>query len=287
MLAECPWCGKRFETDHGGRQHCPHCWAELELPEEPAKTTIPPPEAKEGEGFSPLGPWEQTSSVSAQQTWVGAGGEAPPAPAPRGETSPPLEPAPWERGEGGLFKSFWETWKGAALNPNRFFARLGPHESYWPAVGFVVLIAGMVALADVIWAGVGLPDFLFQQRPGEQFAAAFGLFFTVLFTPLAVLVRAAAVHVCLRILGAASLGFGTTFRAVCYAYAPGLLGVFPGGWFLAWIWELAVEVVGIRWTQGTSTSEAVLAVVVIPLAALFFVAVVAAIVIFGIVAAAG
>src|SRR5690606_17115554 len=104
---------------------------------------------------------------------------------------------------GGLFKSFWETWKGAALNPNRFFARLGPHESYWPAVGFVVLIAGMVALADVIWAGVVLPFSL--KRSDEQFVAAFLLFFTVLFfttlrilfTPLAMLVRAAAVHVCL------------------------------------------------------------------------------------------
>src|SRR5690606_8686452 len=132
------------------------------------------------------------------------------------------------------------------------FARLGPHESYWPAVGFVVLIAGMVALADVIWAGVVLPFSL--KRSHEQFVAAFLLFFTVLFfttlrilfTPLAMLVRAAAVHVCLRILGAASQGFGTTFRTVCYAYAPGLLGVFPGGWFLAWIWELAVEVVGFR-----------------------------------------
>ena len=258
MLAECPWCGKRFETGHGGRQHCPHCWAELELPEEPAKTTIPPPEAKEGEGFSPLGPWEQTSSVQADQTWVSA--ESPRGPEPEREESPSLAPAPWEQSKGGVLKAFVETWKGAALHPNAFFQQLGRYENLWPAFGFGVLVSGLVAFFNAIWGGVGVPSY-----PGPDSEAAFlggplGFFVEVVASAVGLVLGAAILHLCLKLVGAGSQGFGTTFRTLCYASAPLLVGIFPMAGWIGSIWSLAVLVIGLRWTQRTTAGRAAAAV---------------------------
>lgn len=259
MLAECPWCGKRFETARGGRQHCPHCRAEIELPDaEPPpvdSARTPPAGPSEVSGAPPYGPWEQTSSFPTSTRWVGSGGDEMPNPTPEAPP-PPLAPAPWELGEGSLWHSFVETWKGAALHPTRFFRELGPFPSLWPAFGFAFLVSAVVSVFDAIWSWVGIPfypEYGFLSGP-------VGLVFELVAIAFMIWLGSGLLHLSLTVLGAGSQGFGATFRTACYASAPLLVGIFPGAEFIGSIWSLVVAVIGLRWTQRTSTGKALLAI---------------------------
>lgn len=263
MLAECPWCGSRFEAAHHGRQRCPVCGAEIDLPKQEAPRPAPE-EGQEAPAFH--GPWEQTSTLPPG--WEAAnvepeGGPLPPPP----EAALPV-PAPWERrGELGSWRAFADTWKGASLHPTRFFQALGPFPSVWPAFSFALLVLGLSSLGSALWgellarsAGEEVAIFFPGLGPGAAGAGLLWLVPSLIFSAFGIWLFAAVVHLGGLVFGAASKGFVTTFRTVAFAQAPALLGILPGAGFFAFIWVYAVLIVGLRWTQETSAGRAALAV---------------------------
>jgi hypothetical protein len=151
MLARCARCQGTFTTDRFGRQFCPHCGSELDLPDPNAPR--PPPPSGSGEAPPPFaappsgggelppppppppggyGPPGGPGSGGFGGPPPGGypppqgGGWGPPPGAPRGPG--PFEselPAPFaERQARGLFTTFFETWKLVATEPQRFFRRV-------------------------------------------------------------------------------------------------------------------------------------------------------------------
>lgn len=89
MLVQCSWCQKNFNTDRYGRQRCPHCGAELDLPvpqqgqaipdaEQVAREESLPPAQGQGIPSGPqapgaVDPWAQPGDPGAPQ--VPGGGQ--------------------------------------------------------------------------------------------------------------------------------------------------------------------------------------------------------------------
>lgn len=259
MLAQCPWCRSRFEAKRTGRQNCPICGAEIDLPEPEGQAPSPRPE---------LPPWEQTSTH-----WEGWEHESldmlPPSEAVKPSEAPPAA-APWERmGEIGVWPAFSQTWVGASLHPSRFFGGLGSHPSIWPAFGFAFLVLGVASIFSTLFTELwirssGMPPGFTIPALDERIELG-GLEFEwlipgLIFSAMGVFLYAAIVHFGCWIVGAANREFSTTFRTLAYAHAPALLGVVPGVDFLVYVWVFAVAIVGIRHTQGTTTGRAAFAV---------------------------
>ncbi len=85
-----------------------------------------------------------------------------------------------------------------------------------------------------------------------------------LFAPLILIislfVSAGVVHLTLMILRGANSGFATTVRVFCFAYGAQLAVVIPFvGGLTAGIWSVVLAVIGLREAHATTTSRAVLA----------------------------
>ena len=82
-----------------------------------------------------------------------------------------------------------------------------------------------------------------------------------MFLPLGValgnLLWAAVLHVSLAVLGGARGGYGTTLKAVCYSSSATAFNVFPVcGAPVGAVWQVVVQVIGLRELHRTSTARA-------------------------------
>lgn len=272
MLASCPWCQGLFDATRTGRQFCPKCGAEIDVPAPPEPSAppqgqVPPPEA----GAAPGGqqPPPAPGAPGGQPPPPPPPGAPPPWPPPPQAWQPPyaagapaLLPAPWERmKELGFWKAFSETWTGACLRPTQFFQSLAPY-SMGPAFLYALLVGAVGGLFTTVWYRVtGLSAFLGDGHGllGAEVVA------NVMGQAAAIWIYAAVVHVGCMLFGCASQGFSATFRTVAYASGPAVLGILPGGAFFAGIWSMVLAIVGIRWTQRTTGTRAALAVLLLPL----------------------
>ncbi len=115
--------------------------------------------------------------------------------------------------------------------------------------------------------------FLWQRALGERLAGEFGgRFFDVfgrlpvvagfsVFLPIGValgtIVWAAVLHVCLAVLGGARGTYTTTLKAVCYSSSATAFNVFPVcGAAIGAVWQVVVQVIGLRELHRTSTARA-------------------------------
>jgi len=72
------------------------------------------------------------------------------------------------------------------------------------------------------------------------------------------IVWAAALHVSLAVLGGARGTYGTTLKAVCYSSSATAFNVFPVcGAAVGAVWQVVVQVIGLRELHRTSTARAV------------------------------
>lgn len=267
MQAQCPWCSGRFVASRAGRQNCPLCGAVIDLPE---PKSAPPPGARhvtmEHKPAGGSGPWEQMTSTYEGASWEPTGGETPEAP-----PAPQAELAPWERlDEHGIWKGFSRTVVEASLHPTRFFQNLAPHPSRMPAFLFAMVVYGIVSIASALWMeliGGALAEnaallFPFYEPPSEVGIEAWIVspFVSAFFTAIGIVLFAWFVHFGCWMVRASSQGFTTTFRTTAYASAPAILGILPGVGLITIVWTYVVLIIGIRWTQRTTTGRAVLAV---------------------------
>jgi hypothetical protein len=97
------------------------------------------------------------------------------------------------------------------------------------------------------------------------FSAVFLVTFAVVGVPVGttvmLIVQAVIYHVCLMILGAARRSLVDSFRVVCYSVGPQLFQIVPilGG-FVAWIWQLVLQIIGMKVVHRTSYGRSTIAV---------------------------
>ena len=171
---------------------------------------------------------------------------------------------PWEERAGrGPVAAFAETLQQTLFHPVSFYRGTAPDRGAGAALLYAVLV-GTLSIAVA---------FLWQRALGERISEEFGgRYFDIfgrmpvlaglsVFLPLGValgtLIWAAVLHVCLAVLGGARGSYTTTLKAVCYSSSATAFNVFPVcGAAVGAVWQVVVQVIGLRELHRTSTARA-------------------------------
>jgi hypothetical protein len=101
---------------------------------------------------------------------------------------------------------------------------------------------------------------------GAMFGTGIGIIMMIILCPIflavGIFIGAAIIHVCLMLVGGAKKSYETTFRVVCYAAGsayPICIVPFCGS-YIAGLWALVAECIGLAQAHETDTGRAVLAV---------------------------
>lgn len=204
----------------------------------------------------------------------------PPAPISpaAGSTSAVVTPRsglPWEqRSSIGFFNGFAQTVSLILTRPTEAFTRMRTEGGFGDPLLFGV-IGGSIGLIistllSAMVHSLGWAAALSQQGSLDNLlGAGVGgamLIFRLIITPLviaaALFIWSALVHVFLMMAGGANKTFETSFRALSFAYgATSLLAIVPCcGWFIALIWGLIADCIGISRSHETDIGRAVIAV---------------------------
>lgn len=194
-------------------------------------------------------------------------------------TSPiPPSPAaglPWEEPSAGL-GSIVPTAVRFIASPIEAFAKMSLTVDLVRPIAYFVTWALLGACISQIWNFVLFDSLVGVARSlaGAQFEkfaplihkpGAIQLIVGLVITPLVALIVlfiwTAIVHLMLTLLGGANRGFAATLRVMCYAQTTQIAVVLPGlGGFIAFVWRLILEVVGLSQAHETEGWKAAVAV---------------------------
>jgi hypothetical protein len=177
---------------------------------------------------------------------------------------------PWEHREQlGILKAYFDTVSMVLTQPAVAFATMKTEGDMTGPMLFA-LIGGSAGLIVSFLLQIALHSVGFM---GDRQTAMFGLGIVgfwalgyILFVPVLVLVGmfvgSGILHLCLMIVGGANKPFETTFRVVCFSSGSTyLLSMIPFcGGFVAGVWNIVLECIGIARAHETDTGKAVMAV---------------------------
>jgi hypothetical protein len=132
------------------------------------------------------------------------------------------------------------------------------------------LIGGCAgSIVSILFQGLfqSIPGFASRNNALNMFGLGhWALIITAVLSPLLVLlglfIGGGILHLCLMLVGGANRSFETTFRVVCFSNgATGLFSMIPMcGWFIALVYNIVLECIGLTRAHQTTTGKAVLAV---------------------------
>ncbi|WP_247648379.1 Yip1 family protein [Pseudodesulfovibrio sp. zrk46] len=191
----------------------------------------------------------------------------------------PLVPPPFEQLDRyGFFLGLYMTIKLILTSPRLFFSVMPVGGGLAKPLTFTILITMIQGFVQYFWSMVGLstsvgPDGADAMAGVSQTLAPIVM---LLFMPALIAAGqffiTAVYHLLLKLMRADNSGFEGTFRALAYANAPIIVGIFPMpmpeielGWmFCAAIWGLFLTITGLRYIHKTSYAK-VIPVCLIPL----------------------
>lgn len=197
------------------------------------------------------------------------------------------ESAPWEnRSEVGLWSGIYETCKAVLFSPEVFFGTMTFKGGIREPLAFGLLIGSLGSMFGFLWpfliwsGGISF----FGRSIFGQFTI--GLIFLVLIfiipitVTLGMFICSSILHVSLLIVRGAKSGYEATFRVVSYSQAAQAWSLIPflGGW-IAGIWQLIVQIIGLREIHETSYLKVIVAFL-IPLALIFLLVIAAIVAVF-------
>jgi hypothetical protein len=193
-------------------------------------------------------------------------GKPAPAPAPAVPAGPDTGAwaNPWEQRAGrGPAAAFAETLQQSLFHPTAFFRATAPDRGAGPALLYAVLVGTLSIAAAFLWQRA-LGDRIPVEHGGRFlrfFDSTAALAGVTAFVPVGVaignLAWAAVLHVSLAVLGGARGTFTTTLKAVCYSSSATAFNVFPlCGAALGAVWQVALQVIGLRELHRTTTARA-------------------------------
>ena len=194
-----------------------------------------------------------------------------------GPTAPPPDNGlPWEAQNAGL-GSIFPTALGFISRPTEAFGAMSLSVDLVRPIAYFVTWALIGACISQLWSLVLYDAMLGVVRSlaGSQFERLaplmhrpgpvqllLGLVVTPLVALVFVFVWGAVVHLMLTLLGGANRGFTATLRVMCYAETTQIAALLPGiGGFIALVWGLILEVMGLSLAHKTEGWKAALAVV--------------------------
>ncbi|MBL7213024.1 MAG: YIP1 family protein [Desulfobacteraceae bacterium] len=175
--------------------------------------------------------------------------------------------APWEdRSDVGLWQGIYQTFREALFSPGTLFSTMTYTGGMKEPLAFGLLVGSIGSMFSLFWQFLmfsgGIASFgllVSDQLP-------IGLFFPVflvvvpIFVTVSIFLYTTVLHLLLLMVKGGKNGYEATFRVVSYSQAAQMVGLVPliGGW-IGGIWQLIVQVIGLREIHGTSYLRVILA----------------------------
>jgi hypothetical protein len=182
------------------------------------------------------------------------------------EEGPSRAGGPWEdRADHGLWQGIFQTFKQVCFSPETFFKNLTYAGGKKEPLAFGVMTGSIGSMLTLFWQSLiagglmilGLSFF-------SNYAVGFIFLLMILVIPLMVTVGiflySGVLHLLLLMVRGGGNGFEATFRVVSYSQAVQVLGVIPFvGGFIGGIWQLIIQVIGLREIHETSYLRVIMA----------------------------
>ena len=184
---------------------------------------------------------------------------------------------PWPPRDGdSAIDALATTWKESVFHPTEFFRRMPREFDFGWVLAYYLIIGVVAGGASLFWHMVlGPPTFLARIFP-EMFEGAtvrnpvVDFLLSPLWLVFFLFFMGGVYHLCLKMVGGAKTGFGTTLRVLSYSSSPQIMVAIPFvGGLIGGIWGLVAMIIGIREAHETTTGKAIGALL-IPM--LFFLA---------------
>ncbi len=185
--------------------------------------------------------------------------------------------SPWENLSNlGLWQGIYQTLKAVLFSPEKLFRTLTYRGGIKEPLAFGILVACLGAMIGFFWKFLILSGGLlsFAYPLFGQLTAALGFLVVIVIIPVLVtsfiFIYSGILHLFLRILRAGQNGFEASFRVVSYSQAAQVWSLIPFfGGLVAGIWQLIVQIIGLREIHETSYLRVIIAFL-IPVAIIFF-----------------
>ena len=258
MELVCPFCGFSKKTsekmipEHARWAICPRCRRKFELSLPGRGTDSTSENVSQHAGLQEM----------PQDSETGAGRSAP----------------SWEdRSRTGFMWSFVQTLKEALFSPTAFFRKLTFSGGLGEPLAFGLLVGAVGNMFGLFWPAMMVSWGVFPFGGGVLAHLSAGLIFLILVVAvpicvtLSMFVYSAILHVLLLVVRGGKNGFEATFRVVAYSQAAQAWELIPllGSW-IGGVWQLVVQVIGLREIHGVSYLRIIIAFL-LPVAFLFVV----------------
>ena len=269
MIVEltCPYCrfSKKISKEkipQGVRwATCPRCRQRFEIPTPDPEAGLATPETGEETGYDRPG-----EGHGKDRTRHGS---------------------PWEnRSEIGLWQGIYQTLKAVLFSPEKLFSTLTYRGGIKEPLAFGLLVSCLGAMIGFFWEFLILSGGLLSLAEplfGQLTAALVFLSVIVIipvFVTLVMFIYSGILHLLLRILRAGQNGFEASFRVVSYSQAAQVWSLIPFfGGLIAGIWQIIVQIIGLRKMHDTSYLRVIIAFL-IPLAFIFLLVITVAVFVF-------
>ncbi|MBW1780394.1 MAG: YIP1 family protein [Deltaproteobacteria bacterium] len=192
------------------------------------------------------------------------------------ETESERSGAPWENRFGkGLVWGVYHTFKAAIFSPAAFFRGLTFNGGIREPLAFGLLIGAVGNMFGIFWPVMMVSGGLLPFGGAVFGQLTAGLIFLILMVavPIGVVVSmfiySAILHLLLLMVRGGKNGFEASFRVVAYSQAAQVWELIPviGSW-VGGVWQLVVQVIGLREIHGISYLRVIVAFL-LPVAFLF------------------
>jgi len=168
--------------------------------------------------------------------------------------------APWEqRSNVGLWQGIYQTTKAVLFSPEALFSTMTFNGGIREPLAFGLLVGSLGAIFGLFWHFLMLTGGLssFSESIPGQFTMAFIFLLVMVMVPffvtLGIFIYSWILHLLLLMVGGGKNRYEATFRVVSYSQATHVWSLIPfiGGW-IGGIWQLIVQIIGLRAIQETS-----------------------------------
>ncbi len=209
--------------------------------------------------------------------WDGSAGSRGRAPYPaQGPYEPGESSLPWQDRERypSFMGALWETLKLVLFEPSKAFSQIKAEGSLAGSMLYILILGsagGYIGLAwQLLWRGLGVTLGAAAHGEADMVVAVGGMtifaLLAALLIPISVLIGSfigsAVLHVCLWIVGGANRSFEATYAVIAYCGgSTSLFSLVPFcGGLIGVVWNIVIEIIGLREAHGTTTGRAALAV---------------------------
>jgi hypothetical protein len=185
----------------------------------------------------------------------------------QGERAKPRYGAPWEnRVTLGIGQAIYQTYKATLFMPRKLFGNLTYKAGIREPLAFGLLLGSLGGMLGFFWQFLVFASGLLSRGPMgfAHFTASLVFVITLLVIPifvvLSIFIYSGILHLFLLVTRGGGNGFEASFRVVAYSQAAQAFGLVPfvGTWVGA-VWQLIVQIIGLREIHETSYWRVILA----------------------------